>query len=298
MNKPNNFNATSINDKTVSRRDFLKLAGASAGTIALSSIMVNDAQAASGSLPIEQHRALLYDATICVGCKECEVACKRDNNLPEEQVDDLAGDTFTIIKKYEAADGSETSFRKFQCMHCVDPACAASCPVSALHKLDDGPVVYDSYKCIGCRYCMQACPYGVPRYDWSLAYPLIRKCDLCFDREDGTACALACPTGALIAGRRGDLLNIAHERIAANPGKYHADRVFGENDGGGTSVLLLTPVSFDKIGLPPLDQMPLPDRTQWALKIVPAIFFGVGGVMSAIYKSTKDKPNGDQEAAS
>jgi formate dehydrogenase iron-sulfur subunit len=230
---------------------------------------------------------LLYDATQCSGCRECETACKSYNKLPEENVDDLSGNTFTLIKLYQSDDGKQKSFRKYQCMHCVDPACAASCPVSALHKLENGPVVYDAYKCIGCRYCMQACAFGVPRYDWSLAYPFIRKCEMCYHRETGPACAEICPKQALTFGKRGDLLEIAKTRIAVNPGKYFEDRVYGEFEGGGTSVLILSAIPFEAIGLPALDAKPLPDRTQWALNIVPLIFFGVGGAMSAVYQHTK-----------
>ena len=278
----------------LSRREFLKLASIGAGGVGLTTLLHNEASAGTGGeIHESEHRALLYDATVCVGCKECEIGCRRDNHLPVEQPNDLTGSTFTLIKEYRSEDGSERSFRKYQCMHCVEPACAASCPVSALHKADDGPVLYDAYKCIGCRYCMQACPFGVPRYDWSLAYPIIRKCDLCFDREDGPACALSCPTEALIAGQRGKLLAVAKERIQANQGKYYENRVFGEYEAGGTSVLILSAVAFNKLGLPPLDNQPLPYRTQWALKIVPAIFFGVGGIMSAIYKSTKNQ--GDEK---
>ncbi|MBT3321086.1 MAG: 4Fe-4S binding protein [Anaerolineae bacterium] len=189
----------------------------------------------------------------------------------------------------------ESSFRKYQCMHCVEPACVASCPVAALHKLPDGPVAYDGYKCIGCRYCMQACPYGVPAYDWSEAYPLIAKCDLCYDRHDGPACASACTPGGVISGTRGELLAIAKQRIADNPGKYYEDRVFGEYEGGGTSVLILTPVAFDKIGLPPLDDTILSDATWPWLKAVPGIVVGVGGLLTGIYNKTKDKPGEDHK---
>lgn len=280
----------------ISRRDFLKLAGASASGALLTGLLQDEVLAGSvPDIPINEYRALLYDATICVGCKACEIGCRDDNHLPIEPTDDLTGNTFTLIKEYSSEDGSERSFRKFQCMHCVDPACASSCPVSSLHQSEDGSVVYDAYKCIGCRYCMQACPFGVPRYDWSLAYPMIRKCDFCYDREDGPACAITCPTGALISGKRGELLSIAKQRIAAEPGKYFEDRIFGEYEGGGTSVLILSAVSFNKLGFPPLDKNPLPNHTQWALNIVPAIFFGVGGTMAAIYKFRSNQTGKQEE---
>jgi len=288
MEKRSNFN--------LSRRDFLKIAGAGMGGLMAVAGTAEQAFASSSEeLPLEEQWALLYDATMCSGCRECETACKHYNNLPEEDVDDLSGNTFTLIKLYESEDGSQKSFRKYQCMHCVDPACAASCPVGALHKLENGPVVYDQYKCIGCRYCMQACAFGIPRYDWSLAYPFIRKCEMCNHREAGPACAEICPKQALTFGKRGDLLEIAKVRIAINPGKYYEDRVYGEFKGGGTSVLILSAVGFESIGLPALDNKPLPDRTQWALNIVPAIFFGVGGIMSAIYQRTKNKDAGTSE---
>lgn len=284
-----------INSK-VSRRDFLKLAGAGVGGMILATATAGQAQASSGEeLPLEEHWAMLYDATKCSGCRECETACKSYNKLPEEDVEDLSGNTFTLIKLYQSEDGSQKSFRKYQCMHCVDPACAASCPVGALHKLENGPVVYDAYKCIGCRYCMQACVFGVPRYDWSLSYPFIRKCEMCHHREDGPACAEICPKQSLMFGRRGDLLEIAKARIAVNPGKYYEDRVYGEFEGGGTTVLILSAVPFEAIGLPLLDTKPLPDRTQWALNIVPAIFFGVGGAMSAVYRHNKNKKTETEE---
>jgi formate dehydrogenase iron-sulfur subunit len=280
----------------ISRRDVLKLAAASAGGLTLAA-NASAVQASSNSEnSLADQWALLYDATLCSGCRECEKACKSYNKLPEEKADDLSGNTFTLIKLYEAEDGAEKSFRKYQCMHCADPACAASCPVSALHKLDYGPVVYDSYKCIGCRYCMQACAFGIPRYDWSLSYPFIRKCEMCYQREGGPACADICPKGSLIFGKRGDLIEIAKARIAVNPGKYFEDRVYGEFEAGGTSVMILSSVPFEKIGLPTLDHNPLPDRTQWALNIVPLIFFGVGGIMHGIYEQTKRKAQKEAKA--
>jgi Fe-S-cluster-containing dehydrogenase component len=145
-------------DKCLSRRDFLKLAGTGVGGLMLGSVAATPAQASSdGELPVNEHKALLYDATRCIGCKVCESACRAYNQLPDEQADELTGNNFTVVKRYMSEDGTEVSYRKYQCMHCVEPACASACPVAALHKLDDGPVVYDSDKCIGCRYCMQAC---------------------------------------------------------------------------------------------------------------------------------------------
>jgi len=283
-------------NSNVSRRDFLKITGAGLGSMISAGMAVKQAFASTGEeLPLEEHWALLYDATKCSGCQECETACKKYNQLPEEDVDDLSGNTFTLIKLYESEDGSQQSFRKYQCMQCVDPACAASCPVGALHKLENGPVVYDQYKCIGCRYCMQACAFGIPRYDWTLAYPFVRKCEMCYHREAGPACAEICPKQALLFGKRGDLLEIAKTRIAVNPGKYFEDRVYGEFEGGGTSVLMLSAVPFEMLGLPTMDNKPLPDRTQWALNIVPVIFFGVGGAMHGIYEHSKRKAHKQAE---
>ena len=189
--------------KSLSRRDFLKLAGTGLGGIVLGGAKLEAVRASSdGQLPPEEHKALLYDATRCIGCRVCENACRQYNGLPDEQADDLTGENFTVIKRYESEDGTLLSHRKYQCMHCVEPACASACPVGALHKLEDGPVAYDNSKCIGCRYCMQACAFGVPRYDWSLAYPLIRKCELCYHREGGPACAEVCPKQAVIFGGR------------------------------------------------------------------------------------------------
>ena len=278
------------NNNRFSRRDFLKLASSGACGVALAGLAVDPVYASSGGdIPLEEHKSLLYDATLCIGCKSCENACQAYNRLPDETADELTGNKFTVIKRYTSEDGSLSSYRKYQCMHCAEPGCASACPVGALHKLEDGPVVYDSYKCIGCRYCMQACPFGIPRYDWSLAYPLIRKCELCNQRQMGPACAEVCPKQALLYGKRGELLEIAKGRIAANPGKYFEDRVYGEFEGGGTSVLILSSVDFEKIGLPSLDARTIPDRTQWALNIVPLIFFGVGGTMAAVYRNSKSR---------
>jgi formate dehydrogenase iron-sulfur subunit len=160
----------------------------------------------------------------------------------------------------------------------VDPACASVCPVGALKKSDEGPVVYDATICMGCRYCMMACPYGVPRYEWNSAAPRIRKCVMCHDaiergRVVEPACTGSCPVDATIFGKRDELLRVAHDRIREHPGRY-IPRVFGEHEVGGTSVLYLSDVD---LSLPErYDENPLPARAWAALRFVPPVFIGVG----------------------
>ncbi len=144
-------------------------------------------------------------------------------------------------------------------MHCNDPACVSACPVAALDKLPNGPVVYDDERCIGCRYCMMACPFQIPKFQWSSAVPLIRKCDFCADRIAiglAPACSTVCPTETLLFGDREALLKEAHRRIGAHPGKYYPE-VYGEKIVGGTAKLYLTAVSFEDLGL---DHRGLPHR--------------------------------------
>ena len=164
--------------ESLTRRDILKLAGVGAGGL----LLRPDSAWAAREAEDENRAAMLYDATRCVGCRLCEAACKEYNNLPQgpENPCDLAACTWTVIKQYQ--EGSAISFRKYQCMHCEHPACVSACPVQALHKLEKGPVVYEAEKCIGCRYCMAACPFNVPRIEWNDVLPKICKCTFCADR--------------------------------------------------------------------------------------------------------------------
>lgn len=165
----------------VSRRKFLKLAGAGLGGMAfsLAPTRVKASAARSKAAAAESSASMLYDATICVGCRACQTACKRRSNLPPvtdsqqlyEMPLDLSADTWTMIKLYQGSEGQ--SFVKNQCMHCIEPACVSVCPVGALEKLDSGPVIYHDDRCIGCRYCMAACPFGIPKTQWEKTLPLI-----------------------------------------------------------------------------------------------------------------------------
>ena len=199
--------------KALSRRDFIKKTGTCAGVLLLPAISAPaggmQSVFASGAVDAEHAAAMLYDATLCVGCKSCEVACKEWNKLPpdSEAPQDPTADTWTLIKQYREAGTS--SYRKYQCMHCLHPACVSVCTVGALRKTEAGPVVYDASKCIGCRYCQYGCPFNVPKFQWDKALGLIGKCTFCAERIAGgliPACADACPVGALLFGTRIEIL--------------------------------------------------------------------------------------------
>jgi formate dehydrogenase iron-sulfur subunit len=188
---------------------------------------------------------LLIDTTKCIGCGACTQACKETNELPKDDATTLSATTWTVVEKHNGVNVRR------MCMHCEDPACASVCPVAALKKTPEGPVVYDETKCIGCRYCMVGCPFGIPRYEWSSAVPRMRKCILCYENatKNGqpTACASVCPTGATKFGERAELVREAQGRIQVEPERYHP-RVFGISEVGGTSVLYLAGVDFAELG--------------------------------------------------
>jgi Fe-S-cluster-containing dehydrogenase component len=200
------------------------------------------------------------------------VACREANGLAPDTGQsgglhlmpvDLNEKTKTVIKLYR--DGDKSSFVKAQCMHCVDPACASACMLGAFKKREFGIVTYDVNFCIGCRYCEVACPYGVPKFEWSKAAPKMVKCELCNHRlavGKQPACTEVCPRQAVIFGRREDLLREARARLVASPDKY-VQKIYGETDGGGTQCLYISHVPFDKIGLPALatDSTPSLQRT-------------------------------------
>ncbi len=261
----------------LSRRDFFctggrLIAGLGAGTGALTIIAPRtfaDEQGAVISEELSQlarkaagQAALLYDATLCIGCRACELACNEDNQLgrsedeifagrPAEDARALAPDVWTYVTFHQIeGDPSTASWGKVQCMHCIEPACVSSCPVEALEKTKEGPVIYNQYKCLGCRYCELACPFLVPRFEWDTWNPYIRKCDMCWDlQQQGQppACVEACPTGALRWGTREELLIEAHARIEASPRNY-VHHVYGEQEAGGTAFLHLAGRPFEELG--------------------------------------------------
>lgn len=223
--------------------------------------------------------AVLYDSTRCVGCRECERACAQKWGLPYN--DAVAAEEKLSERKLTTVVTRGQVYGRRMCMHCLDPACASVCPVAALQKTSSGPVIYQESRCMGCRYCMLACPFRVPVYEWSRPVPRVKKCDLCQQRLRAgkpTACSEACPTGATITGQRNDLIEEARRRITAAPKDYWHG-IYGLREAGGTSVLMLAAVSPAELGLPArLPHEPLPALTWRALSLVPDVI-GVGSIL-------------------
>jgi Fe-S-cluster-containing dehydrogenase component len=250
---------------TMNRRTLLKGAAAVGAGAAVST--ATTAEASTRPVAPPDAVGMLYDATRCIGCQACVTACKTANNLPGNLYDppkDLDGYTKNIIKLYEG-DG-EKSYMKQQCMHCIDPGCVNACMIGAFKKREFGIITWDKDRCIGCRYCQVACPYNVPKFQWDTAVPEIVKCELCnhmiVDPETGgvkegvlPGCCQACPKEAVIFGTYEELLADARQRITDHPERYYPagdPQIFGDTEGGGTQVLYLADVCFEKLGLPEL----------------------------------------------
>ena len=233
-------------------------------------------------------KGILYDSTLCIGCKACEQACAERNKLPYD--DKIAAEQVQSAHKFTVVMSKDDKFMRRLCMHCEDPTCASVCPVAALRKTKEGPVIYEESRCMGCRYCMAACPFGVPKYEWAKALPAVRKCDMCADRVKAgkmTACAEACPTGATTFGDRDELVDEARKRQRDNPGKY-VNHIYGLNEVGGTSVLMLSAVPFEEFGFrTDLVQQPLPLLTLRVLSRIPDIVALGGVALGGVYWITK-----------
>ncbi len=285
------------------RRAFLKLgsvaAAAAAAPVAASEVEDNH--------PISpDYVGVLVDTTLCIGCRKCEEACNRRNHLPRtaESFSDRevlrtfrrpAEDAFTVVNRFPGSPSPDQSklpmsYAKVQCMHCLIPSCVSACIVGALTKAADGAVVYNPTICMGCRYCLVACPFEVPAYEYTTPLtPRVRKCEMCTDRAKGTganpACAAACPTETLVFGKRADLVAIAHKRMEERPDRY-VQHLYGEHEVGGTGWLYLTGRPVEQIGLLELPDKAPALRTEaiqhgiFKFGILPVAFYGtLAGIM-------------------
>ncbi len=278
----------------MNRRDFLKAAAGGAAVAC-----TGGAQARGNLEPAPQAVGMLFDSTLCVGCKACVSKCKEVNGMPPVTLEgkeawdwasDLSPKTLNVIKLYQHGEGNLKdqvengfAFEKRSCMHCVDPGCVSVCPVTALRRHPvTGIVTFHVDACIGCRTCTTGCPYNVPHFDYDDPFGEIYKCQMCnqdgvrrIDNGQITGCAEACPTGATLFGSREALMKEAKRRMAlkpgetynypmgdvSKPGSYHEkatpayqDHIWGEKEAGGTNVLHISAVPFDKLGMPPLPE--------------------------------------------
>ncbi|GAB6036691.1 4Fe-4S dicluster domain-containing protein [Fundidesulfovibrio butyratiphilus] len=284
------------------RRTFLGLLGAAGATVAAGPA----AASAGGDFPGHPgSMGVLFDATRCIGCRQCERACNAVNDLPKpaKPFSDLSvpdavrrtdAYTFTVVNKYEPADlgGKESVFKKMQCMHCKEPACASACFVKAFTKTPEGAVIYNPSVCVGCRYCMMACPWNVPCYEFDKLIPYVKKCHMCHPHIQAgkialPACVNACPMEALTWGPREDLVKQAWTRINASPDKY-VQHLYGEFEMGGTNWMYLSPAPYSQIGLrDDLGRTPAPQLTAGALSLVPMVACLWPVILGGIYNITK-----------
>lgn len=278
----------------LTRREFLHLAAASGIGV---TVLGAAGPARAGHAPAVG-MGVLVDVARCVGCRSCEAACKAAHGFPEGASQDLGPESWTYVKTVHlgaprahmnlGGEGAGARTFKVQCMHCAQPACASACPVAALRKTPGGPVVYDADRCIGCRYCMQACPFQVPSYEWTRLAPFVKKCDMCAERVgrgEKPACVEACPVGAAEFGDREAMLAEARRRIHENPS--YVKRIYGSEEAGGTSVLMISDVPFEKLGFitPPMSS--LPTLTAGPLKETPVMVLVGGSLLAALYWITQ-----------
>jgi formate dehydrogenase iron-sulfur subunit len=257
---------------------------------------------------------MLTDLSLCIGCRKCEEACKQANELPpipepleDQQVFETVrrtdAESYTVVNRYtHPKNGITPVFVKKQCMHCNEPACASACLVGALTKSPEGAVVYNKDICIGCRYCMIACPFNIPAYEYfNPTSPQIRKCTMCYPlikQGKRPACAEICPREAITFGKRTELIKLAREKIRHHPGKYQ-DHIYGINEAGGTSWLYLSELPFEKLDFPTdLGTKPYAEYTRGFLSMVPAVFIIWPALLAGLYAFSRSRPKDFEEGRS
>lgn len=288
--------------KNLNRRKFLKTAALGASMTALGTASVKGADKTLS----EDRIGVLVDTTVCVGCRHCEWACRTAHNLPAGELESYSNKevfkefrrpdsgALTVVNEFENDKNSLLPVHvKVQCMHCERPACVSACIVGAFTKLEDGSVIWDDDKCIGCRYCMVACQFQIPSFDYDKAIdPHIRKCDFCYERRKNgelPACVNICPNEALVFGKRSEVLKIAKERIRRNPDVY-VKHIYGEFEIGGTSWMYIAGKNFDELKMPALGVNPAPGTSEsiqhgiFAYFVPPVTLYALLGLIMWITK--------------
>jgi Fe-S-cluster-containing dehydrogenase component len=245
--------------------------------------------------------SVLVDVTRCIGCRQCMRACNEANDLPDRselsadfpgswERQDLRFDQWTVVNAESGLreDGAEVTRNvKQQCMQCLEPTCVSVCLVGALTKSEFGPILYNADRCIGCRYCIMACPFEIPKFEWFGGMsPVIGKCQMCTRKRlaEGKlpACVETCPTGALKFGKREDLLFEARSRIGSRPERY-IDHIYGEREAGGTAWLYVSDVPFDELGFKAgLVTAPMPPLTWEVLSKIPIVAAAMAGLFGTV----------------
>jgi formate dehydrogenase iron-sulfur subunit len=256
---------------------------------------------------------VLVDTTACVGCRNCEKACNQINvDLPRKSAEvfedktifkqrrRMDANSYTIVNKYEnRKQPTKPVFAKFQCMHCLKPACVSACIVGALQKESSGAVIYDPWKCVGCRYCLAACPFQVPSYEYNnVLTPQVRKSNFCLEtrisKGQVPACIQSCPMQVMTFGNRDKMIEIGKQKIKRFPDRY-VDHIYGEKEVGGTTWMILSSIPFKDIDLPPLGVHPITEYTEpiqhslfkWFLPPT-ALYSTLGGLMWYFKRRKKD----------
>lgn len=252
-------------------------------------------------------KGVLVDLTKCIGCGSCTVACNLWNGLGfgEEKPDmnlqrKLNDKNWTVVNSHEINDEQQQPvwrFVKQQCFHCQEPACVSACFSKALQKDENGAVVYYPHLCVGCRYCMVACPFDIPKYEWDKSFPLVTKCQMCSTRMaegEAPACVAVCPTGVMTFGDRDTLLQQAKDRIAKD--EHYVKTIYGEKEVGGTAWLYLSDMPFGTLGFKTkLGTTALPTYSNSFLKNVPGAAFVWGVILTGMYYYTKRRARVKQE---
>ncbi|MBK7093388.1 MAG: 4Fe-4S dicluster domain-containing protein [bacterium] len=297
------------------RRDLFKMAAVGAATSVGGSL-----QASDDAYPIDcsQTYGVLVDTVVCIGCRKCEWACNNEHKLSTTDIQTFedksvykthrrpVDNAYTVVNEFKDPKNAKPYTMKVQCMHCNHPACVSACIVGALKKNKLGSVDYDAWKCIGCRYCMVACPFQIPAYEYQEALkPRVMKCTFCLGRlEEGRkpACVGICPNEALTFGTREQLINLANERIKAKPELYH-NHVYGENEIGGTSWMYLASTDFINTELPKLTNDPIPHTTEtiqhgvFKSFVPPLALYGLLGlIMHSLRENKEDKESDDDRS--